>query len=534
MIAVPTSLYTDNHHRHPSTSSTRNLSASFTTKEPLTAHPTTAYSTITAPNAVSNNRTAPSGGLPRSQTLSSIPLPTPQNLDRRRSTPVASPGKSPTKTSLSIASTATYTTATSHPLSRNEKFPAPTSRVSPAKARDRSIADNPAPVGSKLLRKVAPPDPKQSSGMPRQGIPKSRTLGVLSNLTSSFSGSSIIGFGRSGSSKRTSTSTSSTVGPTPVPTDSNPRTGDGTREEEPEGRRPVSLSLSAAFTANKNQHQSQRRNQHANPRYVYTAQSSAYWTGRFVSLQDKLQCQLLLPENLPGLAGTGAEDSEHQSRPQSSNATTSGLTASATTSCISGCIATSAKYTQGGGDRRISYQHDHRIRPQPSKGQGREPQQPQVEEDGNEDKENEGAKSVRREGTDQDPNTKPVPIPDPELLRIRSDKTYRARRALLHLESMCATPEARRSLRAWQQAYARRIGCDALMPRDGSIEDHHRPRDHDHDRDRGWVGRLLGGGAGAGAGMRTASVGIGGGAGQGDGEAARGYHGRAKRESFVL
>ncbi|KAJ1337806.1 hypothetical protein MN608_00662 [Microdochium nivale] len=59
------------------------------------------------------------------------------------------------------------------------------------------------------------------------------------------------------------------------------------------------------------------------------------------------------------------------------------------------------------------------------------------------------------------------------------DEDVRCRRVFQHLETMCKTSEARKSLRAWQQAYARRVGKENLLPAGGSMED------------RGWVGRLL-------------------------------------------
>lgn len=46
-----------------------------------------------------------------------------------------------------------------------------------------------------------------------------------------------------------------------------------------------------------------------------------------------------------------------------------------------------------------------------------------------------------------------------------ADDDTRRRRALLKLDSLCATAEARGSLRVWQVAYARREGRAALLPR---------------------------------------------------------------------
>ncbi|KXJ97278.1 hypothetical protein Micbo1qcDRAFT_156108, partial [Microdochium bolleyi] len=62
---------------------------------------------------------------------------------------------------------------------------------------------------------------------------------------------------------------------------------------------------------------------------------------------------------------------------------------------------------------------------------------------------------------------------------VLEDEDVRCRRVFRHLESLCMTSEARKSLQTWQQAYARRTGKERLLPSGGSMED------------RGWVGRLL-------------------------------------------
>lgn len=50
-----------------------------------------------------------------------------------------------------------------------------------------------------------------------------------------------------------------------------------------------------------------------------------------------------------------------------------------------------------------------------------------------------------------------------------SEEDARARRVFDHLDSLCSTPEARRSLRIWQQAYARRHNSPYLLPEGGSM-----------------------------------------------------------------
>lgn len=241
--------------------------------------------------------------------------------------------------------------------------------------------------------------------------------------------------------------------------------------------------------------------QYQNSRHIYGAQSSAYWTGRFVGIQDRLRCQMLLPENLPKLAYIGREGQQDWEF-QYPN-TTSGLTASATT----GCIPTAYQTDQSDcyGSRRNSYQHTLQGGGHQSTGID---QRQQKEED-------EGAELDEAEAEAEEE----TPL-DPELLKIRSDRTYCARRAFLHLEAMCADAEAHRSLHAWQQAYAHRFNCEALLPRRSS------------NGDRGWMGRLLGGGGGgADPDRRAFSFNIDGGIRNRD--TSRGYA-KGKRGSFAL
>jgi hypothetical protein len=51
------------------------------------------------------------------------------------------------------------------------------------------------------------------------------------------------------------------------------------------------------------------------------------------------------------------------------------------------------------------------------------------------------------------------------------NKDARCLRIFQHLESLCITSEARRSLVAWQQSYARRVGKPQLLPQGGRMED---------------------------------------------------------------
>jgi len=79
-----------------------------------------------------------------------------------------------------------------------------------------------------------------------------------------------------------------------------------------------------------------------------------------------------------------------------------------------------------------------------------------------------------------------------------------SKRVFTHLDALCITSEARKSLKAFQQAYARKFDCEALLPLGGCMVD----------REQGFIaraGRLFssgGGGGGSGGGERKSSFGV--------------------------
>ncbi|KAL2690091.1 hypothetical protein Neosp_004159 [[Neocosmospora] mangrovei] len=54
---------------------------------------------------------------------------------------------------------------------------------------------------------------------------------------------------------------------------------------------------------------------------------------------------------------------------------------------------------------------------------------------------------------------------------LEDDEDARCIRIFRHLDCLCSTSEARRSLRDWQQTYARRMGKPGLLPKGGRMED---------------------------------------------------------------
>ncbi|KAK5995294.1 hypothetical protein PT974_03695 [Cladobotryum mycophilum] len=62
-------------------------------------------------------------------------------------------------------------------------------------------------------------------------------------------------------------------------------------------------------------------------------------------------------------------------------------------------------------------------------------------------------------------------MPSAPVVPAVTEDDIRCRRIFAHLNSLCTTPEAKRSLCSWQQAYARRHGRACLLPEGGSMED---------------------------------------------------------------
>ncbi|KAG6006819.1 hypothetical protein E4U54_000115 [Claviceps lovelessii] len=54
--------------------------------------------------------------------------------------------------------------------------------------------------------------------------------------------------------------------------------------------------------------------------------------------------------------------------------------------------------------------------------------------------------------------------------QLDNEDDLRCGRIFRHLDSLCSTDEARKSLRLWQQSYARRVGCSKLLPAEGYCE----------------------------------------------------------------
>ncbi|KAJ0153331.1 hypothetical protein CTA2_134 [Colletotrichum tanaceti] len=223
------------------------------------------------------------------------------------------------------------------------------------------------------------PQPSGRRDADKKRLPKSRTLTVLSNLTASLSRSSLANF--AGSERKSSQHTVSSR----------------------------KTSSSSTFASNAPTRTATPTSPEVNPLIITTAQPSAYWSGRFLSLQDRFQGESLQEKTLSIF-----------------------VTAHASKSTI---LAQQREVYQRRGNLPLST-----------------------------------TTALDRYGTN-------AAVQEAERL---SDEDNRCLRIFLHLDALCGTPEAQKSLHTWQEAYARRAGRDVLLPQGASVE-------------KGFVARLFSG-----------------------------------------
>ncbi|KAI5856702.1 hypothetical protein GGS23DRAFT_601112 [Durotheca rogersii] len=179
-------------------------------------------------------------------------------------------------------------------------------------------------------------------------------------------------------------------------------------------------------------------------RLIYAAQDSAYWAGRFTALMDRFKS-----ENLPGAlsAAVNAHTEKPVIPPGKGGKPQISLPLSHTMTCVSGSGVTPSALES--------------AKPIP--------------------------RSERRQRRGAAAAASPSflkPGLSSEAATLLSDEDSRARRAFLHLETLCVTNEARKSLHSWQNDYARCMGKPYLLPKAKFADG----------KTRGWVGRLFNGG----------------------------------------
>ncbi|KAI0906202.1 hypothetical protein F4823DRAFT_627224 [Ustulina deusta] len=440
-------------HDRSAPTSTRKISASFSTDCPLSGHPTIAYSAVTA--SITMNRPGPPSShqgnnrpsaLPSSQSYRNMDIPMAGNKLKTSHTysnlpmPTAQYKAPSSKPSIATA----YTNARALPGRNVENLP-PSASMASLATKKQSTFRSPTP------RVFPKPSPSKKTVKSRLSISKSRTFSVFSNFTASLSRTSIGQFTGS-DSRSTSISSKSTARKDPTPY-MNSRSASSTSSQAL-----PNLTIETA-----------------NPRQIHTAKSSAYWAGRFMALQDRFQSEALVPENLATLVHAHAERSLLPVAQPS-------LASSATTGCIMPAArpnkpATRPTAAGSTSPRRRQQQQQHRssvsrAAPLPPKISG-------------------------------STTTVAPPRPSYEMAAaLLVDDDNRCRRIFQHLDALCTTSEARLSLQQWQQGYARRIGKEHLF----SMQ-------RNKTRELTWVGRLLigsgGGGGGGGSGhSKRGSLGL--------------------------
>lgn len=251
------------------------------------------------------------------------------------------------------------------------------------------------------------PEPKLSIQTPQDPMPqgqlsKSRTLGVFSSITSSLSRTSLI------PSRHTNNSSaaSSVSGVHTV------NTNTSSSKTSITARLPFSKSGRLSLGSRKSDSYLSR-----DPCLIYTEQPSAYWTGRFLSLHDKLQSECLTHENLQSLLNMQSKRAvarNQQRQPQ---------------------LPQDARYSR----------YNTRLPPSATSA----------------------AILQQTSGVDTSTQSLSTETVDAALLL---DDEERCRRVFITLESFCVTDEARKSLLAWQQEFARKTGRKKLLPKGGTME----------------------------------------------------------------
>ncbi|KAI1662316.1 hypothetical protein F4813DRAFT_396962 [Daldinia decipiens] len=256
---------------------------------------------------------------------------------------------------------------------------------------------------------VPNPKPKKQSG-----IPKSRTLNVLSNLTSSFSRASL---SSSNNNKNSRSDLRRQIG-SPIMA-SNTFDGNASLTEN-------DSSLGANVTPNQASTPAPALATmpvHRNPRMVYNAETQSYWTGRFVAMQDKLRNENLKGQSL-NLITTSMPG---QQQPQAQAPTPKPTPTPAPVPAPDAALRTSYSMACMPG-----------VTPQLLSGEI---------------------------------------VATVQAASEMTDEDTRIRRVFRHLEALCANRSALDSMHEFQQDYARLVGKKGLLPPGSSWDDKDKDKD---------------------------------------------------------
>ncbi|KAI1205564.1 uncharacterized protein F4807DRAFT_282629 [Annulohypoxylon truncatum] len=166
-------------------------------------------------------------------------------------------------------------------------------------------------------------------------------------------------------------------------------------------------------------------------RLIYEARDAEWWTGRFLALEDRFRNENLSPENMAAIIAAATKIPGPTTTTASKPQNPAGLPSSSTMACF------------------------------PS--------------------------SSNVGGVDDDDDAQKKKVEAKQRAALLTDEDARARRVFAHLHALCMTEAARKSLRAFQQQYARNAGKEALLPPGGTM--------YEDPKGKGkrWVGRIFSG-----------------------------------------
>ncbi|KAK3303188.1 uncharacterized protein B0T15DRAFT_539454 [Chaetomium strumarium] len=354
------------------------------------------------------------------------------------------------------------------------------------------------------------------ASQPEFGIPKSRTFSILSGLTKSFSSGSITSRGNNSRNvSGQSSSESSTV--TPAQEASHHPVAQAHRKISSQHDKSSPLSPSPGSPAVPCLLD--------NPKEVTTAMPPQYWAGRFMALHDRFHNELLEPRHLTQICEAQVAQfisPPNYSRSQAAQASAAAKNNPSTSIYANTRVAQTRKHTPTSSSLNRSRIHS-RIPQSATSGailQTTDPYPPPPYSQAtlssssrhissskqilppttssirivstntrnlhlptsattaysggngnalafipeNEHDHDRGIATITTTSSSRNPAPSQVVKSKKSSTYLADSEESRARRVLLHLEHMCATPEARASLHSWRTAYARKTGRAEFLP----------------------------------------------------------------------
>ncbi|XXG95552.1 RNA polymerase II transcription factor B 52 kDa subunit [Hypoxylon texense] len=491
-------------------------------------HPTVSPIAITQPQSQNQN------------TFQEFPAPAPtplsqqpQQPQQQQKTPIAQQQQQQQEDKDKLADLP----ASKLPASKSSKLPTSQSSKLPRQSLASKAKNAFKDLPTSRLPKSKASSSSSSSQQQQQpsGIPRARTLGLLSNLSASFSRTSLSSFGRTAASRKPSSSSMADSnsnsnsaskrsgsasgnnggggGSSYAPSGGAPSTREGTPiHHQQQGGSPVppvpSVAVagpSTSTSASVPQPSSTigpapppRDPPVRNPNMVYEAQGFRYWAGRFMSTQDRLKNELLQMKNLRTILGARAQ----QQSMAPAQPSTSKAAAASSSSSSNNAAGLPTSYTTANISRVPHHQPHHQ----------------------------QGHHQATAAGSDDDDDDNDESILDNAALLLDDDKLLK--RTFTHLESVCQHNEALASMHRFQQAYARKHNKPAHLPKGGTMtDDDPRARDFGvypaygdrRDDNKGKGKKVVVAAAGAGAGGSNVASGSGSGSGgAGNGNAGDG------------